>query len=98
MPLLSTAAPLLLRGAQVGGIEQRIGKLQSGLSKLLEAERTVDNLTRDATAQRGPQTSPSALHRSARAVVMSCCIFVSRLLSLFSFFAHLSLFLTPPSR
>ena len=38
---------------QVGGIETRIGSLQSGLSKLLEAEKTVDTLTRDATVQRG---------------------------------------------
>ena len=39
--------------SQVGGIETRIKSLQSGLSKLLDAEKTVDTLTRDATQQRG---------------------------------------------
>ena len=42
-----------LYNGQVGGIEARIASLQSGLSKLLEAEQTVDKLTKDATVQRG---------------------------------------------
>jgi hypothetical protein len=42
----------LPRGGQVGGIDSRIGSLQSGLQKLLEAERMVDTLTKEVTTQR----------------------------------------------